>query len=84
MHMQPSVQAKVDHAEPLVSSAVAKLKIIHYPDLRRPAAACQTATHVRVWGSNEMLHCYPVIIRVTPPGHSGSMVQSENRSNGSL
>ena len=32
---------------------------------------------------NEMLYCYWVI-SATPPGHPGSMVQSENRSNGSL
>ena len=32
---------------------------------------------------NEMLYCYRVI-SATPPGQPGSMVQSENRSNGSL
>ena len=46
------------YAELLVSSAFAKLRIIHYLDLRSPAARCQTATHVRVWAF--VTRCYIV------------------------
>ena len=44
----PPSKASAEHAELLVSSAFAKLRTIHYLDLRSPAARCQTATHVRV------------------------------------
>ena len=64
----PFALAKVDHGALLGSSAVAKLRTIHYPDLQRAVRL----RPMRESGSDKMLHCYRAMIRATPPGALGS------------
>ena len=54
----PPSKASAEHVCRVVSSTFAKLRIIHYLDLRSPAVRCQTATHVRVWAF--VTRCYIV------------------------